>query len=107
VSRGIVGLRGGFGTNKLRLVLRGGGGVIEEEGGALTGRAPAMPDRRGGVARIGAALEGRVAPLLLLGAGIDGETFVFPAATGPYGTPSATTGSSVFAKLYILFEIGV
>jgi len=107
VSRGIFGLRGGFGSDKLRLVLRGGAGAIEEEGGALTGRGIGAPDRRGAVARIGAAVEGRIAPLLLVGVGVDGETFALPATGGPYGTTGALTGSDVFAKLHILFELGV
>jgi hypothetical protein len=107
VTRGIFGLRGGFGSQKLRLVLRGGGGVIEEEGGALTGRAVGSPDRRGAVARIGAAVEGRVAPLLLVGVGVDGETFALPATGGPFGPTGAITGSGVFAKLHVLFELGV
>jgi hypothetical protein len=107
VTRGIFGLRGGFGSDKLRLVLRGGGGVIEEDGGALTGRGVGAPDRRGAVARIGAAVEGHIAPLLLVGVGVDGETFALPATGGPYGTTGAITGSDVFAKLHILFELGV
>jgi hypothetical protein len=106
VTRGILGVRGGFGSQKLRLVLRAGGGMIEEEGGALTGRTAAAPDRRGAVGRIGAAVEGRVAPLLLVGVGIDGERFVLPATGGPYGI-GAVTGSNVFAKLHVLFELGV
>ena len=44
VGRGILGVRGGFGTQQLRLVLRAGAGVIEEEGGALTGRGVGTPD---------------------------------------------------------------
>ena len=107
VTRGILGLRGGFGTQQLRLVLRAGAGMIEEEGGALTGRSIGTPDRRGAVARIGAAVEGRIAPMLLVGFGIDGETFVLPETGGPYGTPAPITGSDVFAKLHILFELGV
>src|SRR5262245_36046758 len=37
VSRGILGLRAGIEVAKLRLVLRAGGGLLEERGGALTG----------------------------------------------------------------------
>jgi hypothetical protein len=106
VSRGIVGLRGGFGTRDVRLVLRAGGGVIEEAGGALTGRLPGTPDRRGVVGRVGAAIEGRVAPLLLVGFGIDGERFALPGPTGRLSS-DAVTGSSIFAKLHLMFEIGV
>jgi hypothetical protein len=107
VNRGIVGLRGGFGSNDVRLVLRAGAGVIDEEGGALSGRPAGMPDRRGGVGRVGAALEGRVARLLLVGLGVDGETYALPAMTGPFGSASSTVGSDVFANLHVLFELGV
>jgi hypothetical protein len=58
VSRGIVGLRGGFGTSGLRLVLRAGVGGLVEEGGALSERLPGVPDRRGFVALAGVSLEG-------------------------------------------------
>jgi len=108
VKRGIFGLRGGFGSDKLRLVLRAGGGVIQEEGGALTGRALGVADRRGAVGRIGGAIEGHIAPLLLVGFGIDAETFALPASGGPYGlTVGATTGSDVFANLHVMFELGI
>jgi len=107
VNRGIFGLRGGFGTNDVRLVLRAGAGVIDEEGGALTGRLDGMPDRRGAVGRVGAAVEGRLARLLLLGVGVDGETFALPAMSGPFGSAPSTTGTDVFANLHLLFELGV
>jgi hypothetical protein len=107
ISRGILGFRGGFGTNDLRLVLRAGAGILDEQGGALSGRPPGMPDRRGEVGRVGAALEGRVARLLLVGFGVDGEAFALPAATGPYGSMPSTVGTDVFANLHLLFELGV
>jgi len=106
VSRGIVGLRGGFGTNDVRLVLRAGGGVIDERGGALTGRTLDLSDHVGAVGRIGAALEARLAPMLLLGMGIDGETFVFSGPSLP-GHTGAVVGSDVFANLHLMFEIGL
>ena len=107
ITRGIVGLRGGFGTNDVRLVLRAGAGVIDEQGGALSERLAGMPDRRGAVGRVGAALEGRVARLLLLGIGVDAETFELPAMTGAFGSASSTVGSDIFANLHLLFELGV
>jgi hypothetical protein len=107
INRGIIGVRGGFGSSDLRLVLRAGAGVIDEQGGALTGRMPGMPDRHGEVGRVGAALEGRVARLLLIGLGVDGETFALPGATGPFGSASSTVGTDVFANLHVLFELGV
>jgi hypothetical protein len=107
ITRGILGFRGGFGTNDLRLVLGAGAGIIDEQGGALSGRPPGMPDRRGEVGRVGAALEGRVARLLLVGFGVDGEAFTLPAATGPFGSMSSTVGTDVFANLHVLFELGI
>jgi hypothetical protein len=107
ITRGIVGFRGGFGTNDLRLVLRAGAGVIDEQGGALSLRLDGMPDRHGAVGRVGAALEGRVARLLLVGFGIDGETFELPAMTGAFGSAPSTVGTDVFANLHVMFELGV
>jgi len=108
VSRGIVGLRGGFGFGRdFRLVLRAGAGAIEEQGGALTGRVPGTPERRGAVGRIGAALEGKVAPLLFVGLGIDAEEYALPSATGPFGTTASTYGSDIFANFHLMFELGV
>jgi hypothetical protein len=47
VNRGIVGLRGGFGSGDTRLVLRAGAGVLDEEGFPLRAmgilQAPARP----------------------------------------------------------------
>jgi hypothetical protein len=107
VTRGIVGFRGGFGTNDVRLVLRAGAGVIDEQGGALSERLAGMPDRRGAVGRVGAALEGRIARLLLVGFGVDAETFELPAMTGSFGSMPSTVGSDIFANLHLLFELGV
>ena len=102
VSRGIVGLRGGFGQD-LRLVLRGGAGAIREEGGALTGPLLGMSDRTGGVVRAGVALEAAVNPLLYLGFGLDTEHYRF--ASNTVGMP--TEGSDVFAALRATFELGI
>jgi hypothetical protein len=101
VSRGIVGLRGGFGQD-LRLVLRGGAGAIREEGGALTGPM-ATVERTGGVVRAGIALEAAVNPLLYLGFGLDTEHYRF--ASNSLGMP--TEGSDVFAALRATFELGI
>jgi hypothetical protein len=103
VTRGVLGLRGGFGSRNLRLVLRGGLGVVEEKGGALSGRSPLVPERQGGVARVGVALETRVAPLLLAGFGIDGERFILRDPVGP----GNIVGSDVFASLKLMFELGI
>ncbi len=105
VSRAVVGLRGGFGTSGLRLVLRGGVGGMVEEGGALPARLPGVPNRRGVVARAGAALEGRVATALWLGAGLDSEVFYI--SPGSLFSSEAVQGSDIFASLHLLFELGI
>ena len=105
VERAILGLRGGFGTSSLRLVLRGGVGGMIEQGGALTVREPGVPNRRGVVARAGAALEGRLATALWLGAGIDSE--VFYVSSGSLFGDNAVQGSDIFASLHLLFELGI
>jgi hypothetical protein len=104
VTRGIFGLRGGIGGQNTRLVLRAGVGAIQDQSGALTGRDPGLPERRGGVARAGVALETHVAPLLLAGFAIDGERFVL-ANPGPGA--GYTQGSDIFASLHLMFELGL
>jgi len=107
ISRGIGGLRAGFGAGDVRLVLRAGGGVISERGGALTGNGFEVGTRTGGVGRIGAALEAQVAPAVLLGLGIDAETFILAGpSTGPRDD-GLYTGSDVFANLHVMFELGI
>ena len=101
VSRGILGLRGGFGTGDARLVLRVGAGTIHEERGALTGPFGA-PSRTGGVVRAGAAVEARISPLLYLGFGVDGERYRFP------DSPIApSNGADILASLRLTFELGI
>jgi hypothetical protein len=112
VTRGVLGLRGGFGSRDRRLVLRGGLGVVDEKGGALSARSQTVPERHGGVARVGLALETRVAPLLLAGLAVDGERFVL-SDVGPGVGPGAglgtgtVVGSDIFASLKLTFEIGI
>jgi hypothetical protein len=101
VSRAILGLRGGFGS-KLRLVMRAGVGTLYEQNGALTGFV-GSPNRTGGVARGGAAIEGALAPTLYLGFGFDAEHFQFP--DNSLGMP--TEGNDLFAALRATFELGI
>jgi hypothetical protein len=101
VSRGILGLRGGFGVDRARLVLRAGGGAIHEQRGALTGPFGAA-DRTGGVVRAGAAIEGAINPFLYLGFAIDGESYRFP-----YSTIAPYQGSDILATLRLTFELGI
>jgi len=100
--------RGGFGSGDTRLVLRAGAGVLDEEGGAVTGHVAGTPDRRGVVGRIGGAVETKLSSDFLLGLGLDGETFSLPAAglVAPGGSGSVI-GSDVFANLHLTFELGV
>jgi hypothetical protein len=103
INRGIFGLRVGIGPDRVRLVLRAGGGVVEEKGGALTGPGLGIADRRGPVGRIGAAVDVKLAPMFYAGAGIDAETFRLPAVPGA----AAVIGSDVFLNLHLLFEVGL
>jgi hypothetical protein len=106
VSRGIGGLRAGFGVGDVRLVLRAGGGVISESGGALTPYSLVYGRLSGGVGRIGAALETQVGPAVLVGLGIDGETFILNGPSRP-GDDGIHTGSDVFMNLHVMFELGI
>ncbi|HET6151033.1 MAG TPA: hypothetical protein VFH68_26090 [Polyangia bacterium] len=105
VSRGILGLRGGFGGKDLRLVLHAGAGVITEEGGALTGMTVGAAERNGVVGRAGVALERRLMPVLWGGAALDGEIFSLSAATSSTGP--RTEGQDAFLSLYLKFELGI
>ena len=110
VSRGILGLRAGLGSQNLRLVLRAGGGVISEEGGALTGMNLGVPERQGVVGRAGVAVETALAPGKLWGgAGLDGEVFSLAAASPApsSGVVGRTQGSDAFLSLYLKFELGI
>ena len=109
LTRGILGLRGAIGLGTWRLILRGGGGVISERGGALTGGLDGAPDRTGVVARAGAALEKKLARTLHAGFGVEGEVFDLITGQEIGGTGAATqiTGSDVFVTLHLKFEIGI
>jgi hypothetical protein len=112
VTRGIVGLRGGFGSGDTRLVLHAGAGVLDEQGGAVTGHVAGTPDRHGAVGRIGGAVETKLSSDFLFGLGLDAETFELPAAgvTAALGSGAGSgsvVGSDVFANLHLTFELGV
>jgi hypothetical protein len=107
VTRGILGLRGAIGLGGLRLILRGGGGVISERGGALTGRLDGAPARDGYVARAGAALESRLARGLYGGFGVDGEYYSLGNPSMPGALSARTQGTDIFASLHLKFEVGL
>jgi hypothetical protein len=115
VQRGILGLRVGLDfTSKTRLELRLGGGAIAEEGGALTGPANAPPNRAGVVGRAGVNLEHKMLDtgMLMLGVGVNGETFTMTststsAATTALNTDGWVQGSDIMASLHLKFEIGI
>jgi hypothetical protein len=111
VSRAIVGLRGAIGLGGFRLVLRGGGGVLDERGGALLGQANGVTERTGVVARAGIALERQLAPTLLGGLGVEGEAFNLSNSASGTSTISAindrVTGADIFFALHLKFEIGI
>jgi hypothetical protein len=112
VARGILGLRGGFGNQDLRLVLRAGAGAIREDHGALMGATYAPPSRTGAVARAGVGIDARLDPLFYLGFMVDAETFAFPGSeTVNLGNTqvasSYTQGADVFAAIRLTFELGI
>lgn len=111
IQRAILGLRLGFEIRDTRLELRAGGGLISEYGGALVGPLSA-PNRMGVVARLGVNLERRVSDALLMGFGINAESFVLDAsAVAPTGAllprDGWIRGSDLFASLHLKFEIGI
>jgi hypothetical protein len=108
VSRGILGLRAGLGLGGLRLVLRAGAGGLIEKGGALTERLPTSLERHGFVARAGASLEARFAPMLWGGLGLDAEAFTLGNTTGgSIDGRNSVQGTDIFASLRLLFELGI
>jgi len=108
-TRAIFGLRGALGLGSFRLIVRGGGGILKEEGGAVTGQALGVPAREGFVARAGVQLETKFAPTLLGGFGLDAETFSL-AETGADVAATLSerkTGSDIFGSVYLKFELGI
>ena len=107
-SRGILGLRGALGAGDLKLVLRVGGGVLWEEGGALDGTQTIVGDRSGAVARAGLAIERRLTPgQLTAGLGLDGEVFSLAGSTAASSLAQRTQGSDIFLSLRFKFELGI
>jgi hypothetical protein len=105
VSRGIVGLRYGLGSDRLRLVLRLGAGAIHESSGALTtALGPATLTRTGAVGRAGGSLEVRTYSALWFGLGVDAETYGF---LGSNNLGFASHGSNVLGVAKLTFELGL
>jgi hypothetical protein len=106
VSRGIIGVRSSLGTGDLRLVLRGGGGMIFEHGGAITAAALGLGDRRGVVARAGVALEKRLTHGEFVGGiALDGEAFSLQKSVAAIS--ERVQGGDVFLSLHVRFELGI
>ena len=108
-TRAILGIRGAVSLGSFRLILRGGGGVMKEEGGAVTGQALGAPKRDGFVARAGVQLEHKLAPMLMGGFGLDAERF----SLAPSGTDVAatlaerTSGGDIFGSIYLKLDVGI
>jgi hypothetical protein len=103
VTRGILGLHTNLGLGSLDLRLRAGAGLISDEDGALDNAImPTGMTRTGAVGRAGVALEGSVAPMLVLGLGLDGEYYVVRAEDD-----QVSTGSDVFGSAYLRFTFGI
>jgi hypothetical protein len=107
VTRGIVGLRVGFGISDLRVALRTGVGPVFEQGGALTGAPTDTRDRHGLVARAGISVEKRLSPnVFAIGLAVDGEYFTLDSAIGEWSS-LRSQGSDVLASLRLKFELGI
>lgn len=108
VERLILGLRLGFRlSDPTRFEVRGGGGAIAEQGGALSDAGSV--DRAGFVARAGVDVERALAPALLAGIGVDGEVFTLaPGASAVVGANTTwQQGMDVLANLHLKFEVGL
>ncbi len=107
MTRGILGVRARLRIgDELRLVLRGGGGMLAEHGGALTAATLGIGDRRGVVARAGVALEKRLARGEFIGGvALDGEVFSLQKSASAIS--ERVQGGDVFLSLRIRFELGI
>jgi hypothetical protein len=107
LTRAILGLRGALSFADVRLVARGGLGRMTETRGALIdGDLPGLT-REGWTARLGAAVEMEVRPMLLVGFGLDGEYYVLDNDDPRFAIhPDLDTGFAVFGTARVTFELG-
>ena len=108
IERAILGLRLGFQLTELtRLEVRGGGGVIAEQGGALSGAASI--DRTGLVARVGIDVERRFMPMFLAGVGVTGEVFTLAPGNSAVALMNTSwqEGMDILASLHLKFELAL
>jgi hypothetical protein len=108
-TRGIIGIRAGYGIGGVRLWARAGFGAIFDQGGTLSGVDPgiAVPDRHGVVARAGVGFEKPLNPnVFTIGFGVDGEYFTLDSPT--VGTVAVRSqGSDILASVRFKFEVGI
>jgi len=108
-TRGIVGVRAGFGIAGLRVWARAGLGAVFDQGGTLSGvdAGVAVPDRHGLVARAGLGIERPLNPnVFSIGFGIDGEYFTLDSPAAAM-TALHSQGSDILAALRFKFEVGI
>ena len=108
-TRGILGVRAGYGIAGVRLVANAGVGGIFDQGGTLSGvdAGVVVPDRHGVVARAGLAVERILNPnVFTIGFGLDGEYFTFDSPSTRL-VAVRNQGSDVLASLRIKFEVGI
>ncbi len=105
-TRAILGFQAGLSLGPLHLVGRAGAGVASENEGGIDGNT-AVGSRAGFVARAGLALEGKVAPMVVLGLGLEDEYYRMSEGSNPMVDGDAHTGSDALGMLYLKLQFGL